>query len=253
MRIIGPLLTRSAALLLPRKCLVCLKPVRAGRLCSRCIPPPLEMHADSYCPSCFDMADLSAPGAICTPCRHLSSRFSRQRYLWTYHGAARDLIVAMKYRPSRMLTMTASDLLLREVGRLFEGSTSWQAIIPMPGSPMNYYRRLFNPARIIAGEIASQYGIALRADILAHSEKSFPQATRSEQERIDNARQSLTGKKRALAGESILLVDDVATTGATCAVAAHWLAQAGAGRIELLTLARASSWREHRRAIARRL
>jgi len=125
---------------------------------------------------------------------------------------------------------------------LFDAPRTWDLIVPMPSAPHNYARRLFNPSRCLGETVGKLHSIPLATGLLRHLRTGHSQAAQNQHQRLKHARSSLQSTGATLKGQSILLLDDVVTTGATSIVAADLLRQQGAGRIDLLSLARAESW-----------
>jgi competence protein ComFC len=188
-----------------------------------------------------------ASNQVCSYCINLPSLFAHQRYLWLYHGIIRDLIIAMKYSPSKRLAYWGAAQLLANIQSQFAGLRTWDAIIAIPSSPKNYAKRLFSPSRIMADYIAKSLTIPAAHDILFHRDVAQSQATLSHAERQSNAQRSLRANTKNLNNKRILLIDDVVTTGATALSSAQLLLECGALEVDLYSLARAPSWDATRR------
>jgi ComF family protein len=147
---------------------------------------------------------------------------------------------ALKFRGRRRL----AHLLGREAGRRWVASgelSGAAALVPVPLSRARRRERGYNQAELIARGVARETGIPIRLGILKRIRERPPQAGLSRSAR----RKNVTGVYRAklpprLRGEVLLLVDDVLTTGATAEAASRALLAAGAGAVDVLTLARVS-------------
>lgn len=248
-----PLLPLGLSFILPCRCMVCERPLRFGHLCIACRPELPPTFAILRCPSCFVDFAASSSGLCCDFCQKVPCPIRFQRYLWNYSGSARNLIIAMKYRPSRKLNMIAAQFLLDNFSSLFSHIDQWDTIIPMPSSPQNYRKRLFNPSREIADHLSSALGVPSAPNILLHRRGALPQATQTQLKRLNNARRSLIIRESRLDQKRVLLIDDVVTSGATSTVAADLLRKAGAISVDLLSLARAPRWQHMRRLTLRQL
>ncbi|MEP7076090.1 MAG: phosphoribosyltransferase family protein [Acidobacteriota bacterium] len=114
-------------------------------------------------------------------------------------------------------------------------------IVPIPLSRKRSHERGFNQAEVLAALIAKKFGIPLRKNILRRKEH-----TPMHRAAMDRKAREMTVKnafevnsESGLAGENILLVDDVLTSGSTASSCAGILKANGAGRVDVLTLARA--------------
>ncbi len=234
-------------LLFPHFCLVCGRRLGQSLLCSGCLPLQPVLDAPTRCTCCFSLTpDLDACGR-CTLCRLYPLPFQRMRFLWSYEGQARDLISTIKYRPSfRLGKITAA-----HAATLFEPilhSGSWDLIVPTPTSRHSLWSRPFNLCLLLAKALQdSSPGAGVVSDsALLHHGCRAPQASLRPRERLRNVRHSFSARAHEVEGKSILLVDDVITTGATSAAAARALLLAGAAEVDLIALARASTWEQYR-------
>lgn len=121
---------------------------------------------------------------------------------------------------------------------LEDAGISADMIVPVPLSILRYCTRSYNQAALLAQIISSQTGIPFCN--LLHRKISFRhQASLDRKARHKGLQNIFSVRRRAgITGKSILLVDDVFTTGATLAAAAGKLLAAGAASISVLTIAR---------------
>jgi predicted amidophosphoribosyltransferase len=101
-------------------------------------------------------------------------------------------------------------------------------------------------AQVIAARLAGELSLGLEG-LLRRVRNTPPQVRLSRTARIENVRGAFE-PSCALAGETVLLVDDVTTTGATANEAARQLLSAGAGHVQLAVLAKSEpgeAWRAH--------
>jgi ComF family protein len=113
------------------------------------------------------------------------------------------------------------------------------AVIPVPLSRGRRRERGYNQAELIARAVAREAGIPLRARVLRKTKERPPQAGLSAAARRSNVASAYHARlPLSLRGKSVLLVDDVLTTGATAEAASRALLRAGAGAVDVLTLAR---------------
>jgi ComF family protein len=113
------------------------------------------------------------------------------------------------------------------------------AVVPVPLSRSRWRERGFNQAELIARAVAREARVPLRCRILKKTKERPPQAGLSASARRTNVASAYRARlPRSLRGKRVLLVDDVLTTGATAEAAARALLAAGAGAVDVLTLAR---------------
>lgn len=240
-------------ILLPTACLVCERPVRNVLVCYRCRPtlPDSCSIRQNRCPRCFTPTGGSASsGELCEPCSLYPPIFHSIRFLWDYDGLARDLIRAMKYRPSISLARLAGVLMSDAIPHLFSTRT-WDIVIPTPSSPANFRRRLFHPCTELARTISRDYRVPFR-DLLDNRTNRAPQATLGHSSRLRNLKNLYSVRNsHHVRHKNILLIEDVITTGATTAAVCHQLQLRGAARTDVFALARTPVWTRFRERLHR--
>ncbi len=163
--------------------------------------------------------------------------YQRARAVARYDGPMRDLIHDLKFRDTHDGRRLFGRW-LREAGADLLGDTD--VIVPVPLARFRLLARRFNQAQILAAELARQSGKPADAFALQRTRTTAHQIGLSRAERRRNVAGAFAVPARALAtiaGKSILLVDDVITTGATVSAAARALKKAGAARVDVLALA----------------
>lgn len=146
-----------------------------------------------------------------------------------YEGVARDLVAALKFR--RLLPV--ADLMAERIEWLAPAHMLSGTVVPVPPAPVRLRKRGFDPA----GEVAAALAERLESPIECCLERRGRgrQAGRRRAERIGHPpRIYSTGT----APRSVLLVDDVLTTGATLTACARALRAAGSSRVVAVTFSR---------------
>jgi ComF family protein len=111
-------------------------------------------------------------------------------------------------------------------------------LVPVPLHPLRLGQRTYNQALLIARELGRNRQLPVDAHLLVRVLSTAAQAGLTARERHCNLRGAFA-LTRPLAGEKILLVDDVMTTGTTARICATALCAGGAGEVGLAVLARA--------------
>ncbi len=240
MKLISPWLAwgrQALGLLSPPACPACGRP--AGRhglamLCAQCCP---RIGARPCCQACGQwlaatpMLRISRP-VRCRDCRPLRLYFERARSLAPYAQAWRQAILAFKTLPAGDLAYQLAALCSRFI-RAGYLTGSWSRIIPVPHRP----GRTPHAAHLLAKKLADRLQIKFYPK-LRFQRRTAPQHTLPRKIRLKNLRRSMTWKGAPLSGEACLVIDDVYTTGATVNECARVLKAQGAGRVDVLTLAR---------------
>jgi len=114
-------------------------------------------------------------------------------------------------------------------------------IVPVPLHPRRRRERGFNQSELIARELARRADTSVAPDALVRRQDTAPQTGLSAASRRANVRGAFAVRQRArVSGRTVVLVDDVFTTGATAHACARALREAGAAEVRLLTMARVS-------------
>ncbi|MBI5879840.1 MAG: ComF family protein [Chloroflexi bacterium] len=220
-------------LLFPPRCAGC---GRLGRewFCAACTGA-LQRIAPPFCPRCG--SELPSPSAACASCAAhpppdvLASLHAVARYA----DPLRPAIHALKYNGRTVLAEPLGALLAAELATL---ALPASLIVPVPLHKQRERQRGYNQSALLAAEVGRRCGLPVDRDALVRDRNTEPQVSmHSAAERRANIAGAFRAR-RALPGEKILLIDDVATTGATLANCAIELAAAGAGIVWGLTLAR---------------
>jgi ComF family protein len=152
----------------------------------------------------------------------------------------RDVIHAMKYQRVYGLVQPLADLLAAQFayhwGR--EGCLP-DALVPIPLHRRRLREREFDQALALAVSLSRDTGVPLWADVLVRERPTISQVGLSAEQRRRNVRGAFTLRDpQRCRDKTLLVIDDVYTTGATVRECARLLRGAGAAQVEVYTLAR---------------
>lgn len=215
----GEALFSSAPLGLCSPCRGKLAPL--GRACAACAGP-----LDAFEPP---------PGYRCGACREQPPAFDRLLALWNYRPPLDAVVQGLKFRRLDYLGRHLALALADGLGDELDG---FDGIVPVP---LHWQRRLargYNQAERIASPLARQLGLPL-IPALRRTRRTPPQTSLGKADRLANLRQAFrVPRPGRVQGLRLLLVDDVATTGATLDMAAAALKRAGAAGVTAVVAAR---------------
>ncbi len=226
-------LQRSLDLLFPPQCVIC---KRGGHvLCLGCLN-----SIQPLCPPiCQRCGTQLSPYEQCHNCRYRTLHLNVLRVFGHYEGALRTCIHALKYDGQKRLAEPLGKLLVQAY--IAYGLRA-DLVIPVPLHKEREQQRGYNQTTLLARQFARQLGLTLREDILQRARATPVQVGLNGQERQQNVEgafactpQFTTG---ALSGRTILMIDDVCTTGSTLEASAAPLFAAGVQSVYGLVLAR---------------
>jgi ComF family protein len=191
------------------------------------------------CPRCSStVGPFSAVANGCPACRDDSFAFDRTYRLGPYEGVLRELLLRMKHHSGEVLAELLGELWAERLAPRLHG-TPVDAVIPIPLHWWRRWRRGYNQSATLARAVARRLGVPPRPGWLRRT-RNTPRQTyqMSPQARRDNVRGAFRlGAGVDVRGKTILLVDDVLTTGATASEAAKPLRSAKAAQIIVAVLA----------------
>jgi predicted amidophosphoribosyltransferase len=213
-------------LLLPCRCVVCGSPPRVA--CDACLAE-LERLVGPCCERCG--TPTAWPVARCRECRGRRLAFASARSAVAYDQGAKALVSAWKERGLRGLADEAGAIVAEVVAR-----PRAYTITYVPPDVDRALKRGHHPAEALARTLARRWGL-VAVELLERPRTAPPQRGLGLAERRRNVRGAFRSRGRAPA--SVVLVDDVYTSGATVAAAASALRRAGSRRVDVITFARA--------------
>lgn len=153
-----------------------------------------------------------------------------------YSGGLERLLHAFKFAHHEFLDHSLAMLMHETL--VARGDLAFDAVVPVPMHASRERKRGYNQAELLARALANRAGLRVEPRLLTKSEETPTQSLLSRGSRAANVRKAFVASPSA-AGKSILLVDDICTTGETLRACARELVRAGAGRVCAITVAKA--------------
>ncbi|OIO03693.1 MAG: hypothetical protein AUJ49_04120 [Desulfovibrionaceae bacterium CG1_02_65_16] len=234
----------SGALLREGRCPACGR-VTDGGLCADCrlAGAQAAAQADEPCPGCGEFPPVPQTVSIlCGRCREKPRPWGRVAVYGRYEGELKDMLLAYKFTQRLDLGRRLMEYAVAAFERCAAVSPEFAGcdiIVPVPLHARRLLSRGFNQSRELARLLAAKRRLPIRQDALLRVRRTTPQMELAREARAENIRGAFVADARLLSGRSVLLVDDIMTTGSTLEECARVLLAAGARRVDVLALARA--------------
>jgi ComF family protein len=154
-----------------------------------------------------------------------------------YKGGLERLLQAFKFERHDFLGAALGDLLVDAFDRREDMAFDFITAVPLHGRKLR--ERGYNQSALLGRHLSSATSLPFRSAALRRIAPGKPQSTLPRDERRRNVRRAFAADPKRVEGRSVLLVDDVCTTGATIDACARVLLAAGASRVCALAVARA--------------
>jgi ComF family protein len=232
----------------PPRCAACATRMEldaAGKVCESCIQL-IERVPEPICRVCGVPLYLidQACSDWCRACAESPPHFGRARAIARYRaGIGEDgqvipsMIRRHKYGRDQSLWRALAQCLGESLPL---NGDDYDVVIPVPLHRRRLRWRGFNQAALLGFAVAAKMGCKLDVSTLTRIRDTPPQTSQDSAQRRQNVRGAfVVTRPRRIANRSLLLIDDVMTTGATLDECARSLLAAGARRVDAFTLARA--------------
>lgn len=216
-------------LIFPPRCVVC---QRVGTwLCAECMSR-LPYVVEPICRRCGMPLQNDR---LCKRCRTSPLRIEKIDSVLLFEGAVRHAVHHLKYRNGKTLAEPLGKIMSTWLN---DHPQKTDLIAPVPLHPDRLRQRGYNQASLLARALARNTGIPMSDNSLARVRNTKSQMRLAAEERRHNVSNAFHCRDERVNGRQVLIIDDVCTTGATLEACADALHEAGAARVQALTLAR---------------
>lgn len=222
-------------LLFPRRCPVCDKPVdkMGNYICKKC-QEHIRYVQSPYCLKCGKELKTSTE-EYCEDCKNAAHIFDRGRAVYEYESI-KEAVYRFKYAGRREFAEFFGKQTADILGKEIKG---WKpdVIVPVPLHKEREKKRGYNQAALLAKEVSKCLDIPVNDKIIYRSRATVPQKELNGKERQNNLKNAFKIGQNDVKLKTIIVVDDIYTTGATMDEMAQCLKSAGAEKIYCISLA----------------
>ncbi|MBI4837753.1 MAG: ComF family protein [Nitrospirae bacterium] len=227
------MLNKLLNVLFPESCPVCRKPStfhKTAPICAECWDG-ISPYNGAICRICGKSL-VSDASIECGGCITKKPVFKQARSFGLYDGTLKEAINLLKYHKIKRLSKPLSAIIsTAEI-------TGTDAVLPVPLYKKRLRHREFNQSALLAKYLAGNMGVPLAMGCLVKVRDTMPQVGLSAQEREKNIKNAFEVRDKGfIQGKTLMLVDDVITTGATVRECSRQLKKAGAKYIYVMALA----------------
>ncbi len=240
---VSSFLSQAVDTVLPPRCVITGEMVERQGMVAPGAWASLDFIVAPFCRACgfpfeFEVEADAEGGALCGPCLEDRPSFESARAALKYNDGSRKMILGFKHADKThavkafvpWLKRTGQDMLARA-----------DYLVPVPLHRWRLLSRRYNQAALMAYSLTRETGLTCLPDALFRVRATPSQGYLNAKERHKNVRRAFSFNPRYatdIQGKTLVLVDDVYTTGATVKECVKVLLKAGAGKVHILTLAR---------------
>lgn len=214
----------------------------------------LQDFDQHWCRDCWQQLNVDSPcrcqkcGATipqdnplingCSLCQDYNLRFTQAVAIGNYGGLLQELVLQMKNQRDEQVAMQLGNILAYQV-RESPFASELDLVVPVPTHWRRRVSRGFQAAELVAQSVAKICHLPISDQIVQCLRKTNKQGTLSTTGRFKNVQGAFgLRRKTSVTGLTVLVVDDVMTSGATSSELARILRQAGASRVYVGVIAR---------------
>ncbi len=225
--------------LFPRRCAVCGDIVTPGgaKVCRDC-EGVLKYVEEPYCLKCGAPLKESEE-AFCADCSTREHKFDRGRAAFVYNDIMSLSIYGFKYNKRQEYAEFYAQEIAKRLGR-FIRSVKPDALVPIPLNKKRFIKRGYNQAELISNELSKLIGVPVDSGLLVRAKNTKPQKNLSGEERENNLKRAFKIVRNDVSLKTVMLIDDIYTTGSTIDSAAGCLKEYGVKGVYFVVLSTSS-------------
>ena len=214
------------------KCNICDEEIFNGEyFCDKC-KSELPLNNGHICEHCGRQTEI--PEKYCLTCKDKLVNVDIARSSFVYDKPVSGLIKDLKYNKKQYLANPLGEYLVKTYK---ENSFDADYIIFPPMTEKAFKKRKYNQAELLSKVVSEGTGVPI-IDVIEKVRETERQATLNREQRLKNLKGAFrVTKRKILKDKTIMIIDDVTTTGATSEIIAEKLKRAGARKVILLTVA----------------
>lgn len=226
---------RILNLIYPRRCAMC-DALLAGKqlyICRQC-EPKLQIIREPYCLKCGKMLEREED-EYCRDCLLHPHLFERGRSLLVYDGPVKQSLYRFKYGGRKEYAKAYAYLAESRLGEYIKEIRP-EALLPVPLHRKRYRMRGYNQSEVFARELGRRMGIPVVSKMVSRVKNTLPQKELDLSDRQNNLKKAFKINRNDVKLNTIIIIDDIYTTGSTIDALSATLREAGVQNIYFLTI-----------------
>lgn len=201
----------------PPRCVFCddiipLKAYNGFNVCNNC-KPYIPFMTEPTCNKCGKQVKL--PNTICNECLKKDHSYERGFIALDYDGMTKEAIYRFKYKNQPLYSKTLAELMYQAAFKKAILNYKFDYITAVPLYPTRLKKRGYNQAELLAKDLSLKLNIEYRV-LLKRTKDTKPQNSLSPKQRYNNLKGAFElNTNTKLINKTILIVDDIITTGST--------------------------------------
>ncbi|MBI2609198.1 MAG: ComF family protein [Deltaproteobacteria bacterium] len=202
--------------ILPRICVLCEKYSSHKNICKNCIEE-ITFIKPPLCYGCgIPFLTEQREKAYCGKCLNQKNNIRKIRSLFLYEEVTKNLLWEYKFNKKIFLKKDFLKFILENKKHIDFSFENYDFFIPVPLHEDRFLERNYNQALMIAEELSRHFKVPILKNVLLKTKITLPQSHLSQKERSTNLKKSFEIRNKSiLKNKTILLIDDIRTTGST--------------------------------------